>query len=58
MRNPLRRAAASAAPRPAGFYRGAPYAHCPAEDRTTPHRIDAGRRRCLVCKTTTTKDDE
>ncbi|MEU1815210.1 hypothetical protein ABZ543_08425 [Streptomyces roseifaciens] len=26
---------------------------CPAEGRMTPHQLDAGVRRCLVCKTTT-----
>ena len=44
--------------RTAAFRTGPAYAHCPAEDRPTPHRFDAGRRRCLVCKTTTTKDHD
>lgn len=33
--------------------RGPLWAWCPAEVRTTPHQVDAGVRRCLVCKTTT-----
>lgn len=41
-------------PPTARFHTGAPRAYCPAEGRDTPHTFDAGRRRCLVCKTTTT----
>ncbi|MBA0053494.1 hypothetical protein E0L36_22220 [Streptomyces sp. AJS327] len=44
-------------PPTARFHTGAPRAYCPAEGRDTPHTLDAGRRRCLVCKTTTTAGD-
>ena len=41
-------------PPTARFNPRAPLAYCPAEGRDTPHTFDVGRRRCLVCKTTTT----
>ncbi|MFZ4266519.1 hypothetical protein [Streptomyces arboris] len=40
----------------AGFRTGPLVSWCPAERTWMPHRIDAGSRRCISCKTTTSED--
>ncbi|WP_284576648.1 hypothetical protein [Streptomyces sp. 2P-4] len=39
--------------RTAGFRVGPLWAWCPAERALMPHRVDAGSRRCISCKTST-----
>ncbi|KPI33373.1 hypothetical protein OV450_1461 [Actinobacteria bacterium OV450] len=42
----------------AGFRVGPLWTWCPAEERQTPHLVDAGGRRCLSCKTSTSTTEE
>ncbi|MET9945372.1 hypothetical protein [Streptomyces sp. NPDC006341] len=42
----------------AEFRTGPLWAWCPAERQVTPHRSDAGARRCLSCKTTTRTEED
>lgn len=50
---PLVRAAHRRGPGSAAFRTGPFFAWCPAENRATPHALDAGCRRCRSCKTST-----
>ncbi|MFJ2206031.1 hypothetical protein [Streptomyces microflavus] len=41
-----------------GFRTGPLLSWCPAERSWLPHRVDAGGRRCISCKTFTTTTSE
>ncbi|MFI0934673.1 hypothetical protein ACH4RG_23485 [Streptomyces sp. NPDC021019] len=46
-------------PGPAPEFRAGPlWAWCPAEAALMPHRVDAGGRRCISCKTLTPTTDD